>query len=46
MSKVQYNSVPKMILDACWGEHNRSPFLAKPVYIFLDKEIAKKSFYR
>ena len=25
-----HNSAPKMILGACWGARDRSPFLAKP----------------
>ena len=29
MSKVRDNSAPKMILGACWGACDRSPFLAK-----------------
>ena len=32
MSNVRDNSAPKIILDACWGARDRSPFLAKPVF--------------
>ena len=31
MSKVCHNSAPKMILGACCGARDHSPFLAKPV---------------
>ena len=31
MSKVRENSAPKIILGACFGARDRSPFLAKPV---------------
>ena len=43
MFKVRDNSALKMILDACWGARDPSPFLAKPLSLqFLQKSMGRE----